>query len=401
MDCSEQPLKVPLREILQNLSQGREVRCRSTQGHTGRATHLGADADRPDGRGGGIAAAPTECVKRGRGQSGATVCTMRAVVIPEYGDVDVLEVREIPDPDPGPDEVVVAVRSTAMNRADLLQRAGLYPAPGPAPEYEVPGLEFAGVVAAVGRQVTAWSEGDAVMGIVSGGGHAELVVTHERMLQRLPATVAVEDGAAIPEVFMTAHDALVTQGGLTSGGRALVHAGASGVGTAAIQIVGALGARIAVTCSAGKVDACRDLGADLVIDYTTTDFAEAIASWTGGAGVDVVLDVIGGEYLTRNIQSLRVQGRIIQVGVMGEGVANLPIGLLLPKRASLIGTVLRSRPLEQKIEANQRFVRELLPRFDDGSLRPVIDARFPLEEIAAAHSYMATNANVGKILIDV
>lgn len=326
---------------------------------------------------------------------------MRAVVIPEYGDVDVLEVREIPDPEPGPDEVVVAVRSTAMNRADLLQRAGLYPAPGPAPEYEVPGLEFAGVVAAVGRQVTAWSEGDAVMGIVSGGGHAELVVTHERMLQRLPASVAVEDGAAIPEVFMTAHDALVTQGGLTSGGRALVHAGASGVGTAAIQIVGALGARIAVTCSAGKVDACRDLGADLVIDYTTTDFAEAIASWTGGAGVDVVLDVIGGEYLTRNIQSLRVQGRIIQVGVMGEGVANLPIGLLLPKRASLIGTVLRSRPLEQKIEANQRFVRELLPRFDDGSLRPVIDARFPLEEIAAAHSYMATNANVGKILIDV
>jgi len=202
-------------------------------------------------------------------------------------------------------------------------------------------------------------------------------------------------------VFMTAHDALVTQGGLTTGGRALVHAGASGVGTAAIQIAGAIGAQIAVTCSTGKIDACSDLGADLVIDYTSSDFAEAVSEWTGGAGVDVVLDVIGGEYLTRNIASLKVQGRIIQVGVMGEGKATFPLGMLLPKRASLIGTVLRSRPLEQKIDANQRFIRELLPRFDDGALRPVIDSRFPLDDIAAAHDYMETNANVGKIMLDV
>jgi len=326
---------------------------------------------------------------------------MRAVVIPEYGGTEVLTLREVPDPQPGPEEVLVQVRASAMNRADLLQRAGGYPAPGPTPEFEVPGLEFAGTIVATGSQVTSWSDGDQVMGIVGGGAHAEMLVTHERMLQRIPANVGLDDAAAIPEVFMTAHDALVTQGGLTTGGRALVHAGASGVGTAAIQIAGAIGAQIAVTCSTGKIDACSDLGADLVIDYTSSDFAEAVSEWTGGAGVDVVLDVIGGEYLTRNIASLKVQGRIIQVGVMGEGKATFPLGMLLPKRASLIGTVLRSRPLEQKIDANQRFIRELLPRFDDGALRPVIDSRFPLDDIAAAHDYMETNANVGKIMLEV
>ena len=326
---------------------------------------------------------------------------MRAVVIPEYGGVDVLQVREVPDPAPGPEEVLVNVACSAMNRADLLQRMGLYPAPGPKPEFEIPGLEFAGTIAARGERVTGWAVGDEVMGIVSGGAKAEQVVTHERMLQRIPASVELRDAAAIPEVFMTAHDALVTQGGLASGGTALVHAGASGVGTAAIQIAKAIGARIAVTCSTSKVAACTDLGADLVIDYTETDFADAIKEWTGRQGVDVVLDVIGGDYLARNIASVRVQGRIIQVGVMGEPTATFPLGALLPKRAALIGTVLRSRPIEQKINANQRFCAELLPRFDDGSLRPVIDSRFALDDIAEAHEHMATNANVGKILLDV
>ena len=326
---------------------------------------------------------------------------MRAVVIPEYGGVEVLELRDVPDPAPGPEEVLVDVVCSAMNRADLLQRMGNYPAPGPQPEFEIPGLEFAGTIAALGSRVTGWSVGDEVMGIVAGGAKAQQLVTHERMLQRIPASVTLRDAAAIPEVFMTAHDALMTQGGLASGGTALVHAGASGVGTAAIQIAKAIGARIAVTCSTSKVDACADLGADLVIDYTETDFAEATKEWTGGQGVDVVLDVIGGDYLARNISSVRVQGRIIQVGVMGGPKATFPLGALLPKRAALIGTVLRSRPIEQKIEANQRFCAELLPRFDDGALHPVIDSRFPLENIAAAHEYMATNANIGKILLDI
>ena len=326
---------------------------------------------------------------------------MRAVVIPEYGGVEVLEVRDVPEPAPGPDEVLVDVMCSAMNRADLLQRMGLYPAPGPKPLFEIPGMEFAGRIVDVGERVTGWTAGDEVMGIVSAGAAAERVATHERMLQRIPAGVALRDAAAIPEVFMTAHDALVTQGGLASGGTALVHAGASGVGTAAIQIAKAIGARIAVTCSTAKVAACTELGADLVVDYTQADFADAIREWTGGVGVDVVLDVIGGDYLVRNIASLRTQGCIIQVGVMGGPQATFPLGMLLPKRASLIGTVLRSRPIEQKIDANQRFCAELLPRFDDGSLRPIIDSRYALDDIAEAHTYMATNANVGKILLDV
>ena len=326
---------------------------------------------------------------------------MRAVVIPEYGGVEVLDVRDVPEPAPGPDEVLVDVVCSAMNRADLLQRMGHYPAPGPKPTFEIPGMEFAGRIGATGDRVIGWTTGDHVMGIVSAGAMAERVVTHDRMLQRIPAGIALSDAAAIPEVFMTAHDALMTQGGLASGGTALVHAGASGVGTAAIQIAKAIGARIAVTCSTGKVAACTDLGADLVIDYTRTDFAAAVAEWTGGIGVDVVLDVIGGDYLARNIASVRTQGRIIQVGVMGGPTATFALGMLLPKRAALIGTVLRSRPIEQKIDANQRFCAELLPRFDDGSLRPIIDSRYALEDIAEAHTYMATNANVGKILLDV
>ena len=322
-------------------------------------------------------------------------------MITEYGSEDVLNVQEVPDPAPGPDEVVVGVTASAMNRADLLQRAGLYPAPGPKPEHEIPGLEYSGEILAVGSQVSDWSPGDVVMGIVSGGAMAERVVTHERMLQPVPSGIGVADAAAIPEVFMTAHDALVTQGALRSGGRALVHAGASGVGTAAIQIVKALGAQVAVTCSSSKVEACRNLGADLVVDYAAKDFSEAVDAWTNGEGVDVVLDVVGGDYLANNIKCLKVQGRIVQVGVMGSPVASFALGALLPKRASLIGTVLRSRPIEQKIEANQLFISQLLPRFDDGSLKPVIDSRFSLDEIAEAHAYMATNANIGKILIDI
>lgn len=323
------------------------------------------------------------------------------MVIPKYGDADVLELREIADPEPGPDQVLVEVVASAMNRADLLQRAGQYPAPGPKPLFEIPGLEFSGRVGSVGSQVERWSIGDEVMGIVSGGAMAEKVVTHERMLQSVPEDIDLADAAAIPEVFMTAHDALVTQGGLTSGGRALVHAGGSGVGTASIQIVKAIGAQVAVTCSRNKVDPCHELGADLVVDYNEQDFVEEIALWTQDQGVDVVLDVIGGDYLAKNLQCLKIQGRIIQVGAMGGPVASFALGALLPKRASLIGTVLRSRPIEQKIEANQRFVTELLPRFEDGSLKPVIDSRYPLADIAAAHTYMETNANIGKILIDI
>jgi NADPH:quinone reductase len=324
---------------------------------------------------------------------------MRAVVLESYGDPDVLVLREVPDPVPGPEEVLVQVTGTALNRADLLQRRGLYP--GPKMDHEIPGLELAGRVEAVGERVRTWNPGDTVMGIVGGGSYAELVAVHERQLLATPSGVAVGDAAAIPEVFVTAFDALVVQGGLTSGRWALVHAGASGVGTAAIQIAKAIGAQVIVTTSSGKLQSCLDLGADLAVDYRADDFVAAVVDVTRRRGVDVVLDVIGGDYVDRNIDALRVGGRIVQVGVMGGGVTSVNVGKLLPKRATLIGTVLRARPLEEKIAITQRFGAEMLPLFERGVLRPVIDSRFALDEIRQAHERMESNANVGKIVIDV
>ncbi|MFP4512216.1 MAG: NAD(P)H-quinone oxidoreductase [Acidimicrobiales bacterium] len=323
---------------------------------------------------------------------------MRAVVLTEHGEPDVLTVAEVADPVPGPDEVLVDVAATALNRADLLQRRGRYP--GPPMDHEIPGMELAGRVAAVGSRARAWAVGDPVMGIVGGGAYAERIAVHERQLMPVPSTVGLTDAAAIPEVFITAWDALVRQGGLTAGRVALVHAGASGVGTAAIQIAKAIGASIIVTASTGKLDACRQLGADRAVDYTADDFVEAAKDLTGGRGVDVVLDVIGGEYLARNLDALTVGGRIIQVGVMGDASATFPLGALLPKRASLIGTVLRSRPVEEKISVTQRFAREMLPLFESRALAPVIDSRFRLEQIADAHRHMESNANVGKIVVE-
>jgi len=324
---------------------------------------------------------------------------MQAVVLEQYGDPEVLTLRDVPNPAAGPEQVVVDIRATALNRADLLQRRGMYP--GPPMVHEIPGMEFCGVVARVGPGVSRWSPGDEVMGIVGGGAYAEQLSIHERQLLSVPDGVALADAAAIPEVFLTAFDALVVQGGLTSGRWALVHAGASGVGTASIQIVKALGGFCAVTASAGKLDRCRQLGADVVIDYNAEDFAEVMAERTGGRGVDVVLDVIGGDYTVRNIKALRVGGRIIQVGVMGGATVELPLGMLLPKRASIIGTVLRARPLEEKVALTMQVEAELLPLFTTGQLTPVIDSRYGLADIAEAHRYMETNANVGKILIDV
>ncbi|MEM9566601.1 MAG: NAD(P)H-quinone oxidoreductase [Actinomycetota bacterium] len=324
---------------------------------------------------------------------------MRAVVLEQYGGPEVLTIREVPDPVIGPEDIEVTIGATALNRADLLQRRGLYP--GPPMDHEIPGMEFAGTVSAVGPAARRWAVGDPVMGIVGGGAYAEKLALHERQALPVPASIPLTDAAAIPEVFLTAFDALVAQGGLTSGRWALVHAGASGVGTAAIQIAKAVGARVAVTASAGKLDGCRQLGADVAVDYAAESFLDAVTEATGGRGVDVVLDVIGGEYTIDNLKALRVGGRLIQVGVMGDQTVELPLGMLLPKRASIIGTVLRSRPLEEKVALTQRVEHELLPLFDSGALAPVIDSRYPLDRIADAQTYMETNANVGKILIDV
>lgn len=324
---------------------------------------------------------------------------MRAVVLTEHGGPEVLRVVEVPDPVPGPDEVLVDVRASAMNRADLLQRMGMYPDPFPS-AHEIPGLEFAGTVAAVGERVRSWREGDPVMGIVSGGGHATRLCVHERQAIAVPGGLSLLDAGAIPEVFITAWDALVVQGGLTSGRWALVHAGASGVGTAAIQICAMVGARVVVTCSTGKVEACVALGADVVVDYGSQDFVEEVRTATGGRGVDVVLDVVGGDYLERNIAALATRGRIVQVGTMAGKPVPFNVASLMGKRASITGTVLRPRPLEEKVAISRRFADEVVPHFATGRLRPVVDTVFGLSSIAEAHERMARNENVGKIVID-
>ena len=325
---------------------------------------------------------------------------MRAVVLRSHGGPDVLQFEDVASPIIGEQDILVTVAATALNRADLLQRMGFYPNPFPSGP-EIPGLEFAGTVAAIGEKVTAWSIGDRVMGITSGGAYAEQLSIHERQAMAVPSGVSLHDAAGIPEVFITAWDALLVQGGLTSGRWAMVHAGASGVGTAAIQICKAIGARIVVTCSGGKVEACRTLGADVVVDYGTQDFVAEVAAATGGAGVDVILDVIGGDYVERNIACLAVKGHIIQVGVMAGKPVPFNVGLLLGKRASITGTVLRARPLEEKIAISQRFASEMLPLFSTGQLKPVIDSVYAFADIASAHEYMATNGNVGKIVITV
>lgn len=325
---------------------------------------------------------------------------MRAVVLKGHGGPEVLVLAEVPDPVPGPEDLLVDVAATALNRADLLQRMGLYPDPTN-PAVEIPGMEFAGTVAACGARVTMWSPGDRVMGIVPGGAYAERLVTHERLAMKVPDGMDLTDAAAIPEVFITAWDALVVQGGLTSGRWAMVHAGASGVGTAAIQICRAIGARVIVTCSAGKTGACLGLGASAAVDYADADFVAVAGEMTGGAGVDVVLDVVGGEYLERNIAALAVRGRIIQVGVMAGRPGPFNPGLLLAKRASITGTTLRSRPLEEKIAVSRRFAAEMLPLLDAGAMRPVVDSVYPLERIAEAQARMAANANTGKIVVTV
>ncbi len=323
---------------------------------------------------------------------------MRAVVLRAHGGPEVLTIEDVPEPTAGPGEIVVAVEQTALNRADVLQRMGAYPDPRRR-DLEIPGMEYAGTIAAVGADVTEWSVGDRVMGIESGGCYAERVVTHSRQAMSVPAGIDARDAAAIPEVFLTAWDALVVQGGLTSGRWALVHAGASGVGTAAIQVAKAIGARVAVTCSAAKGDACRDLGADLVFERSPADWLAGLQGAVPG-GVDVILDVVGGDEVGRNLRAARVDGTIVQVGLMGGGSTEVNVGLLLQRRITWIGTTLRARPIERKIALTQRFIDEVVPLFDTGVLRPIVDSRYPFAEIAAAHERMESNANIGKILID-
>ncbi|MFT5353918.1 MAG: NADPH2:quinone reductase [Polyangiales bacterium] len=320
----------------------------------------------------------------------------RAVRIREAGGPEVLELGKITVRPPGPHEVRIAVRAAGLNRADCLQRRGIYPAPK-GTVADVPGLEYAGEVEACGEAVTDLEPGQRVMGIVAGGSMATLLVAHERECVPMPKNMSFEDAAAIPEAFFTAYDALVLQGAMAGGDHVLIHAAGSGVGTAAIQIARALGGRtIGTSRTAGKLTRCTELGLDHGLHTPDGTFAKQIREF---GGADLILDTIGAKYLNENLASLRTGGRIVVIGLLGGIKGELDLGKLLSKRATLHGSVLRSRPLEEKITLAQLFTRRLLPLFERGALRPVVDTVMDMEEIQAAHTRMESGQTFGKLVL--
>lgn len=322
---------------------------------------------------------------------------MKAIVVPKPGGPEAIQLQEVPDLTPKPDELLVRVRAAGVNRADLLQRQGAYPPPPGASD--IMGMEIAGEVLRVGEQVQGWQAGQRVMALLSGGGYAEQVTFPATMAMSIPANLSFEQAAAIPEAFLTAYLNLFMLGELQPNQTVLIHAGGSGVGSAAIQEAKAAGARVFTTCSPAKVTACQKLGADLVIDYKQEAFEEAVKQATGGQGVDIILDFVGGPYLSANLNSLALYGKLILIGQLGGGKAEIDLNLLMRKRLRVTGTTLRARPLADKVELTQRFSEFAQDKFAAGQLRPVLDKSFDLADTAEAHRYMATNQNFGKIVL--
>jgi putative PIG3 family NAD(P)H quinone oxidoreductase len=327
---------------------------------------------------------------------------MRALRIEGQGGPEVLKLKEAEDPTPGPGEVLVRVRAAGLNRADLLQCMGLYPPPPDAPA-DIPGLEYAGEVAAVGPRARRFKAGDRVMGLVGGGAFAEKLVAHEREVMAIPQGLSFTAAAAVPEAFITAWDALVVQGGLTGAQHALIHAVASGVGTAGCQLAAASGANVVGTSrTAEKLERCKkELGLHHGIALPSgPTFADAVKAATGGRGADVVLDLAGGDYTPETIEAAAYRGRIVLVGLMAGPAAEIPLGRVLQKRLRIQGTNLRGRPLEEKIEVAQRFEREVLPLFARGRLKAIVDAVHPFTEAAAAFEKMSSNQSFGKTVLE-
>ncbi|RCV48893.1 NAD(P)H-quinone oxidoreductase [Marinitenerispora sediminis] len=325
---------------------------------------------------------------------------MRATVITESGGPDVLSWREVPDPVPSTGEVLVEVAATAVNRADVSQRQGNYPPPPGAPEY--PGLECAGRIAALGpgTEDSGWRVGDEVCALLSGGGYAELVAVPVGQLLRVPAGLDAVEAAALPEVACTVWSTVFMVGRLRPGETLLVHGGGSGIGTFAIQLARARGARVLTTAgSAAKLERCLELGADVGIDYRQEDFAKRVREETGGAGADVILDIMGGSYLDRNLRSLNVGGRLTVIGLMGGRSAELDLGRMLVKRLSVHATTLRSRPVEEKAAIVAEVAEHVWPLVENGSVRPIVDRRMPLPQAAEAHRVMESSAHIGKIVL--
>lgn len=327
---------------------------------------------------------------------------MKAVTITSLGSVEGLEIREVADaPQPTADRVRVRVRAAGLNRADILQRLGRYPAPPGYPQ-EIPGLEFAGEVESIGEDVRSWKAGDRVFGIIGGGGQAEFVTASENHLARIPDNLSWTEAAAVPEVFMTAHDALFTQCGVMSGERVLIHAAGSGVGTAAIQLVKAAGAfAYGTSRTIEKLERATHYGltASCAVGADPIKFSEVVKEWTNGAGVNVILDLVGAAYLKPNLESLSTKGRLIFVGTTSGSKAEIDYGIVMRKRLKIMGTSLRTRSAEEKATATRLLAEQVVPLLASGAVRPVIDRVFAWTEVRAAHKRIESNESFGKVVL--
>ncbi len=323
---------------------------------------------------------------------------MRAVTIPTPGDADALVLDEVPEPSPGADEVVVDVVSAGLNRADVMQRQGFYNPPPGASAY--PGLEVSGRIAVLSDGVTGWSVGDEVCALLTGGGYAERVAVPAGQLLPVPDGVSLEDAAALPEVVSTVWSNLFMTANLQPGEVLLVHGGSSGIGTMAIQLAREVGAQVAVTAgSAAKLDVCRELGASILVNYREQDFEQVVREATDGHGADVILDTIGAKYLARNVSVLAPNGRLVIIGLQGGRTGEIDLGAMLAKRCALIATTLRARPLGEKAAIVAAVREHVWPIVAAGRVRPVIQGRYPLDQVAAAHREMEASTHIGKILL--
>jgi putative PIG3 family NAD(P)H quinone oxidoreductase len=327
---------------------------------------------------------------------------MKAVYVREFGGIENLEMREVENPPkPSGKEVLVKVKASALNRADLLQRRGLYPAPKGFPE-RILGLEFAGEVAETGENVSDFKTGERVFGITAGGAQAEFLLSDASLLARIPENLTFSEAAAVPEAFITAHDAMFTLGELQEGETLLIHAVGSGVGLAALQLAKARNIKtIGTSRTADKLEKCEEFGLDEAISVSDeTNFAEIIKEKNQGKGVDVILDLVGAKYLRANLESLNLKGRLILVGTTGGAKAELNYGLVMSKRLRIIGTVLRSRPTAEKAAATQKFAAEVVPLLASGKIKANIDKIFKFDEIREAHEYLESNTSFGKVVLE-
>ncbi len=326
---------------------------------------------------------------------------MKAIVITQPGEPEVLQMQEVPEPEPSAHELLVRVQATALNRADLLQRLGQYPAPTGTRD-DIPGLEFAGEIEQIGDKVTTHKPGDRVMGLLPGEGYAEKVVSHERLAIPIPQNLSFEEAAAIPEVFLTAFDALFLQLRLQAGETCLIHTIGGGVGLAALQLAKQAGATVFGTSSSDdKISRAHRMGLDFGINHQAHDFERAILAETDDRGVNAILDTVGAPFWQPNLNCLAVKGRLILVGMLGGAKTEIALSDILTRRIRVIGTVLRPRPQEEKAYLVQRFIERCLPLLACGKIKPVVDRTFALAEAAEAHTYMQANKNFGKIVLTV